>query len=401
MPLPTRKAALAAAAAFGLLALAACGGGGGGAPGAAPQTSRVTLPQVHSVVSGSFSVPAGRSVDRYGMRFSCAAGARPCAVTVDPGSGVARVTGGRLTVALLQAMPNDGGQDGGVPPETGQVEVPWPDWPIQDVAAARTRMSGETLSWSSNDILNRVEAFEDSFSSSSQSSSGSSGNRPGRQGWCITGIWIQRQDCSGGLEYQSVMTYRDIPIVRARHRNDSQAVGNESGLGGILDYGIFMVGNSFLENYPGFGGEYFVHPEYFHPGESIGDEWSGRWRGALVGAGNGRTSPLYRQFIMGDVDITAEPASGEGDTRVQVEFSNIRNIGTGGSVTLSHMRWDLDNQIDKIHVTNYGSLSPPDGDSPIWSPGYINMSAAGPNDEEVIGVFYTEEAVGGFGAKKQ
>ena len=395
MLFPTRKAALAAAAAFGLLALAACGGGGAPAPDPAPQTSRVTLPEGHTVASGSFSVPAGKSVDRGGLRFSCAAGARPCAVTVDPGSGAARVTGGRLTVARVQAMPNDGGQDGDTPPETGQMEEPWPDWPIQDVAAARTRVSGETLSWSSNDILNRVEAFEDRFISSSETSSGFSGNRPGRQGWCITGIWIQKADCSGGLKYQSVMIYRDIPIVQARHRNDSQAVGNESGLGGILDYGIFMVGNSFLEDYPGFGGEYFVHP-----GE-IGGEWSGRWRGALVGTGNGTTSPLYRQFIMGDVDITAEPASGEGDTRVQVEFSNIRNIGTGGSVTLSHMRWDLDNQIGKLHVTNYGSLSPPGGASPIWSPGYIEMSAAGPNDEEVIGVFYTEEAVGGFGAKKQ
>ncbi len=100
MPFPTRKAALAAAAAFGLLALAACGGGGGGA---APQTSRVTLPEGHSVASGSFSVPAGRSVERGGVRFSCAAGGAACAVAVDPSSGQARVTGGRLTVARVQA----------------------------------------------------------------------------------------------------------------------------------------------------------------------------------------------------------------------------------------------------------------------------------------------------------
>lgn len=192
------------------------------------------------------------------------------------------------------------------------------------------------------------------------------------------------------------MTYRDISIVQARYGSDSQNVGNESGLGGILDYGVFMVGNSYLENYPGFGGEYFVHSE-----EEGGGEWSGRWRGALVGTGNGITSPLYSQFIMGDVDITAETASGEGDTRVQVEFSNIRDIGTGGSVKLSHMRWDLDNQIGRSNVSNYVSLSPPDGASPIWTPGYIDMSVAGPNDAEILGVFYTEEAVGGFGAKKQ
>ena len=407
MPFPTRKAALAAAAAFGLLALAACGGGGG-APGA--QTSRVTLPEGHTVASGSFTVSAGKAVERGGLRFSCAAGGTTCAVTVDPSSGTARVTGGRLTVVRIQAMPNDGGQDGDAPSETGQVEVPWPDWPIQDVAAARTRMSGETLSWSSNDILNRVKAHGDHHESPS-SSSGSSGIRPGQQGWCIVGGYLIDR-CLSSLEYQSVMTYRDISIVQARYGGSARSVGDESGLGGILDYGVFMVGNSFWEapldfggeDHPGFGAGYFAHSDE----GSFRDTWSGRWRGALVGTGNapvgttgiGRTSPLYRQFIMGDVDITAGPASLEGYTRFQVEFSNIRNIGTGESVTLSHMRWDLDNQPHR-NAGNYGSLSPPGGASPTWSPGYIGMSVTGPNDAEVLGVFYTEEAVGGFGAKKQ
>ena len=120
MPFSTRKTALAAAAALGLIALAACGGGGGGvaSPGAMPVEGEpttlrpLTLPKEHSGSSGSFTVAAGKSVDRGGVRFSCAAGGAACAVTVDTESGQARVTGGRLTVARIQAAappPSDGG----------------------------------------------------------------------------------------------------------------------------------------------------------------------------------------------------------------------------------------------------------------------------------------------------
>ena len=145
MPFSTRKTALAAAAVLGLLALAACGGGGGGvaSPGAMPVEGEpttlrpLTLPKEYSGSSGSFTVAAGKSVDRSGVRFSCAAGGAACAVTADTESGQARVTGGRLTVARIQAaappgggtQPGDDGQPGtgGGTSATGSLTFPTTD----------------------------------------------------------------------------------------------------------------------------------------------------------------------------------------------------------------------------------------------------------------------------------
>ena len=463
MFLSTRKAVLAAAAAFGLLALAACGGGGGG--GAAPQTSRVTLPEGHSVASGSFSVPAGRSVERGGVRFSCAAGGAACAVVVDPGSGTARATGGRLTVARVQAatpapqpasvtlpqghtvasgsfsvaagrsverggvrfscaaggatcavtvdsgsgqarvtggrltvariqaaQPGDGGQDGGME----EADWPFPDWPVVDVAAARSLVGGSALSWSSSDIHNRIRAFEDGGYVDPLDGAGYFlilGEA------CITKK-LHENDCD--VEYRPVMTYRNggIPIVQARALRDEGARGvggrpnEEIGIGGILDHGYFMVART--RN--GIGGDFeteragakiYVRTRGIPSFDVVS---TGRWQGALAGTGRSETSPLYRQFIIGDVEITVELGTIWRD--FAVTFDNIRNLSTGDrNVTLSHMRWDFDN-VGHKNPSKAGSIR-------RGTPGYFSMYFRGPNDEEVLGLFETEEAAGAFGAKKQ
>ncbi len=122
------------------------------------------------------------------------------------------------------------------------------------------------------------------------------------------------------------------------------------------------------------------------------DLTTGRWEGALIGTGRSATSSLYRQFIVGDVDVTVRPRNSLSRS-VDVEFSNIRNLSTGDrNVTLSHMRWE-----DLIALNN---LKTSDAGNSLLSPGHIRIHFLGPNDEEVLGVFHTEEAVGGFGAKK-
>ena len=468
MFLSTRKAVLAAAAAFGLLALAACGGGGGdGAPGAAPQTSRVTLPEGHSIEGGSFSVPAGRSVERGGVRFSCAAGGTTCAVVVDPGSGTARVTGGRLTVARVQAatpapqqasvtlpqghtvaagsfsvpagrsverggvrfscaaggatcavtvdpgsgqarvtggrltvariqaaQPGNGGQDGGME----EADWPFPDWPIADVSAARSLVGGSALSWSPSDIHNRIRTFEDGGSITVY------GHYAGDVGatTCTAREWDEN-NCD--VEYQSVMTYMhgSIPIVQARalntnffHLGADDRPGEEIGIGGILDRGYFMV--AWEREDIGLDGEEesIGAKTYVYSHSNSSDAVStGRWQGALVGTGNSAASPLYHQFIIGDVDVTVEFGTRTIWRNIDVEFDNIRNLSTGDrNVTLSHMRWDLDGKCCKNPATDIFSFR-------RGTPGRMTMNFRGPNDEEVFGVFYTEEAVGGFGAKKQ
>ena len=133
----SRFAVVVALAAAGIV-LGACMGGGSTGGGGAPRTSQATLPEGHPVAAGSFSVAAGRSVDRGGVRFSCAAGGAACAVTVDDAqSGQARVTGGRLTVARIQAaappgggtQPGDDGQPGtgGGTSATGSLTFPTTD----------------------------------------------------------------------------------------------------------------------------------------------------------------------------------------------------------------------------------------------------------------------------------
>ena len=465
MPFPTRKAALAAAAAFGLLALAACGGGGGGAPGTqtsrvtlpeghsieggsfsvaagrsverggvrfscaaggaacavvvnpgsgqarvtggrltvarvqaatpAPQPASVTLPQGHSVASGSFSVAAGRSVERGGVRFSCAMGGATCAVTVDPGSGQARVTGGRLTVARIQAAappPGDGGQDGGQGGGMEEPDWPFPDWPIADVTSG-----GGTLPWTPSDIYNRIRAIEGrrlvggSFAVAD-------GYGLGTAVWC-TGEFSNRAYCN--VEFSPVMTHLHggIPIVRARALDSSDSgiggrPGEEIGVGGILDHGYFMVARQ--RKYIGRSHEdeeisANTRTRYYDRDSShyLDEPTTGSWRGALIGTGRNATSPLYRQFIVGNVDVTVRLRN-DHSRFVDVVFSSIRNLSTGDrNVTLSHTQWNLTAYTRSPFTASQST------------PGRIHMEFLGPNDEEVLGTFHTEEAVGGFGAKKQ
>ena len=407
MPLSTRKIAPAVAAVLGLLALAACGGGGGGAasPGATPVEGEpttlrpLTLPKEYSGSSGSFTVPAGQSVDRGGVRFSCDAGNAACVVTVDAEAGEVRVTGDRPTESLKLTV-------GPVPPMLVLTEMP--NWPIADASAARSLMGGSALSWSSDDLHGRIKVLADRNSALGGGGpfalgQGSSGDIRGQ----ITCI-ISRL-CTGDYEDQSIMTYRDIPIVQSRHRLSRHRLPGttptniEFGLVGILDNGFFAVGLNddegdeegrkgiqgvFLHDEDGPGGRAELRIlSTTNPAQFAA--WSGHWRGALVGTGNREASSLYRQFIIGDVDISTEVVSIL-ERSSTVEFSNIRNINTGESVTLSHMRWDLDGCCRKV-----GNSIRHD------RPGNIIMHFTRPNGNEVLGAFRTEEAVGAFGAKRQ
>ena len=201
-------------------------------------------------------------------------------------------------------------------------------------------------------------------------------------------------------EYRSVMTYRGIPIVQGRVLNSAESgvggrPGEEIGVGGILERGYFMV--AWARRYIGrdYEGE-TIEAQAEDPwsyGQPLELLTTGRWQGALIGTGRSTTSPLYRQFIIGDVDVTVRPRDSRARS-VDVEFSNITNLSTGDTnVALSHMRW---NGIRApFHSADIG------GSSGATEPGDIGMDFLGPNDEEVLGVFHTEEAVGGFGAKKQ
>ena len=192
-----------------------------------------------------------------------------------------------------------------------------------------------------------------------------------------------------------------IPIVQARALNVNAInagvdgrPGEEIAIGGILDHGYFLVARQRENIGRDSESEEVGAQTYVLQHEDLLEVVStGRWKGALIGTGSSATSPLYRQFIIGDVDVTVDLGTfriGDEYRRdIDVRFTNIRNINTRTPITLSHTEWDFSNECCK-GANNY-----------LSGPGRMDMEFRGPNDEEVFGNFITEEAVGAFGAKKQ
>ena len=219
--------------------------------------------------------------------------------------------------------------------------------------------------------------------------------------------------CDVDSEYQPVMSYRDIAIVQGREQNrDETREGPyeyefEIMLAGIMDYGYFTVSrsNSLRGAWYYIGAKSHVYEFEDHPEAPLA---TGRWEGVLVGTGNRPESPLHEQFIMGDVDITVDLHSGERFRRerefdsdyrdIKVRFSNIVNVSTTNKVTLSHMTRSYSGEYvgdgRRHSVGTVYEINPE-------RPGEMEMDFLGPNDEEVLGTFYTEEALGSFGAKKK
>ena len=375
-------------------------------PAPAPQPPAgepVALPEGHTLSGGSFEVAAGGTADRGGVRFSCAAGGAACRVVVGA-DGAARSTGGRLTVARIPApapqpptMPQ--------PPEDDAVS--WPDWPIMNTARALELMGGAALAWTSDGIRNRIETHNRGGGTDDTDYGFTSGS--GSAEWCL-GDDIGDTGCLD-IEYRPVMSYRNIAIVQGREQNGRETTRGpyeyefEIMLGGIMDYGYFTVARKvwFYGNYE-IGSQSHVYEFQNHPEAPLA---TGRWEGVLVGTGNTPDSPLHEQFIMGDVDIAVDLTTGEGFGRrafdsdyrdVEVRFSNIVNINTGAKVTLSHMSRSYSDEYvsqDRRHGVSHLRDVVPD------NPGEMGMFFLGPNDEEVLGTFYTEEALGSFGAKKK
>ncbi len=410
----TRGFVLPAACAL-VLALSGCGGGGG--TGTTPPSGRsmaqlesepVALPEgVTLATAGTFTVEPGRSVDRDGARFTCAAGGAACTVVVAERAGggfAATVTGGRVMIAAarLPESPGGGGQNGGME----ERDLPFPDWPVADAAAFRSLMGGSALSWSPSETRNRLTESITTGTGPAEPPYGIS--IPGAPGSIGSAGYCTHGRCDE--EYQPVMTYHDIPIVQARivqNFDSSDPRYMLSGIFGILAYGYFgawvevLVGEDFqtIHRINGYssGEGTWVTPH----GLDLPD-FLGRWRGALVGTGWTTASTLHRQFFMGDVDVVVTDFvfTGEGrhpglDYTANLEFSNVRNTDTGETITLPRTRWSF-----HFHEGDFNVDQDETDESP--TPNDISMYFLGPNAEEILGSFEFEEfARGAFGAKKQ
>ena len=399
MNITARTTATLAALAIGVLSLTACGGGGGGSakpaammPGAGMEPAQVSLPEGHTVPNGSFTVAAGTSVERGGVRFSCASGGAACRVVV--AEGRAHSSGGALTVArLAAAMPT--------PPPTGSEPsqpIPSPPaaqlpaWLVMDIARAQSLFGGSALDWgteklaaefrrrlaehrpgdSSSPIYRFSEGVEitrgsltfspyqeeqtevhyDTDGNFARSLLGT--HYPLRSIKNIFGDWPhgaatcmlagQTDNCVGqenaSVQYQSIARgYENIPIVQARIVEDD-GHSPVAIIGGLLDYSDFWVAEEM-----GTRGEYIgdiyhgafyrlYDPNHEASGFRPDNPVSGTWQGSLVGIGHNPAYPdIYRAPIGGKVTIETDVRTSELD--VDITFSNLKNLNNGNDVSFA------------------------------------------------------------------
>ena len=202
-------------------------------------------------------------------------------------------------------------------------------------------------------------------------------------------------------DYQSVMTRRDIPIVQARAENGTShgRMENTVAYMGLLDYGYFSVGHD--ERYLGRDEEIFGSDISWADGQSVCCEQSkvsiatGRWEGVMIGMDKSETV-TRGHIVQGDADIVVtltgmaygRPASSDpySERNVEVEFSKIFDLNNGNQ----HPNIVGDYIMSPASATFGSHLS----ETPI------SGSFAGPNNENVLGLFETSNLIGSFGGKK-
>ena len=184
--------------------------------------------------------------------------------------------------------------------------------------------------------------------------------------------------------FTPIMTKNGIRLAKSIEREtwSDGGVATTRGYGGWMDHSEFAVyiavdtydGGSFVDWVTGYS-------------EAVGDApetnpSAGRfvWNGVMVGRNSDIGSSTVSNVVQGDAAISAEP-SGSGGMSVDVAFSNIKDLNSGGS--MADMTWKDISVID-------GSF---DG-------GNIEGSFFGPQHEEVAGVFERNYVIGAFGARR-
>ena len=200
---------------------------------------------------------------------------------------------------------------------------------------------------------------------------------------CVTGSCYGVPDIYRNSTFEPIMTKNGVRLARSTHSGThsyDEGVDTTRGYGGWMDHSAFAV-HLEIETYD--GGTYINWVTGY--GVALGDSTGTNpntgtfeWNGVMVGRNSDIASSAVSNVIQGDADISAE-LSGVGDMSIDIGFSNIKDLNSGGSV--ADMSWA------DISVVN-GSF---DGFR-------IEGSFYGPQHEEVAGVFERDNYVGAFGA---
>ena len=202
---------------------------------------------------------------------------------------------------------------------------------------------------------------------------------------CEAGSCWEVPDIIRTSTFEPIMTKNGVRLAKSTHReahNYDEGVDTTSGYGGWMDHSVFAV-HVKIETYD--AGTYINWVTGY--GVALGDAagtnpstGTFEWNGVMVGRNSDIASTAVSNVVQGDAAITAE-LSGMGDMSVDVEFSNIKDLNSGGSI--ADMNWT---DISVVDGSFYG--------------GGIEGSFYGPQHEEVAGVFEQNNHVGAFGARR-
>ena len=446
-------------------------------PEPTPAERLITLPADHTLTEGgkwsTASFDAGETRNRGNVRFTCAPGGEDCYYTYI-GGGQIRATGGKLEAtaipwpeylvmgaARMAALLGGSVLDWGSEQALSEIKTRLAksvaggnrrygptgadtdsrhtyihrDWLLNNVGAASIG-----ITWLYYDDGGNLVDFE-------------SEEQTGAHSIPYSFFFWGRDDAltRGGdyrVKAEAISTdANEITYVQAVGTDESypdadpsgESVGNFNGgdfayriLGGLLDYADFWIiddarsrgiEGGIRDNFaPGpFHSAYYrlYNPQAFDENRPI----EATWNGTLIGIGHNEAYPsLYRQPITGLVRIETDlgylQEGGLDSVTYEVEFTDIKKINTGESVSLSTTRWQ---GTDNLYTHGgSGSLI----DERWWGPiqltqddGYFGTTApsviyysteddslvldfGGPEFSTAAGVFTTRQAIGSFGAKK-
>ena len=274
-----------------------------------------------------------------------------------------------------------------------------PDWPVNSDAVLSHLGSATSSSLTPEEVRTRIRSYSGQDGAIGEKPIA---DEPTAVSICLVGGGICTLDSE---QYEAVATYRGIPLVQSMGKwTDSTGGYTDLVYGGLLEHGYFMAGEAINPHRTG----YFAVTKF--PRFDYGNlddlrravlRTNARWEGVMVGRDT-TESPSRGHVIQGDAEITAtlgNVVSQRQDLPVysgtlEVAFTNIRDLDAGGSKP--NMEWRISGSMDSpLYQTEYGPLGYTDAER------FMRLRIIGPNREEVVGEFHTQDMVGAFGGKRQ
>ena len=182
--------------------------------------------------------------------------------------------------------------------------------------------------------------------------------------------------------FNFVMTDEDIPLAQARAAGRLDGVRYEfQGYGGWLEYSAFVI--QYQSAMVGGRRQSFSSAYSFGNASELSPNANARWDGVMVGAAKNDGDIVQGEAVIQWDNGTPGQVSGY--------FNNIKNLTEGEDFTPTLITWN------SIPLTG-GAFSSDNAFANVS--GSIHGNFYGNNNEEVGGIFDSDDIIGAFGAKK-